>query len=169
MKDEKASFFSRFSGSASNSIRDVWLVWLALALLTTLPYVAAVLRTPNGCVFSGVLTAYDDTFTYFAWMRQGADGHLLMCDLFTSEPQSCEFFLPLWNILGLIADVTRLPIAMTFHAGRLFASLLLLIAARAVAASVMNYRTRVPYYLLLYVFADGFGLRVYALKNRIEL
>src|SRR5436853_4520276 len=111
MKDEEGSLFSVFLDSASNSIRDVWIIWLTLAFLTTLPYVAAVVRTPNGFVFSGVLTAYDDTFTYLAWMRQGADGHLLMCDLFTSEPQPCEFLLPLWNILGLIAKVTRLPIA----------------------------------------------------------
>src|SRR6266852_5490211 len=96
MKDEEESFISRLSVFVLSVLRDVWLVWLALAVLTTLPYVAAALRTPTGYMFSGVLTAYDDTFTYFAWMRQSADGHLLMCDLFTSEPQPCEFFLSLW-------------------------------------------------------------------------
>src|SRR6266567_467867 len=116
MKDEEESFISRLSVFVLSALRDVWLVWLA---------VAAALRTPTGHVFSGLLTAYDDTFTYFAWMRQSADGHLLMCDLFTSEPQPCEFFLPLWNILGLIARVTRIPIPLTFHAARLLAGLLL--------------------------------------------
>lgn len=169
MKDEEEWFISRLSVSAFSGFRDVWLVWLALAVLTTLPYAAAALRTPNGYVFTGVLTAYDDTFTYFAWMRQSADGHLLMCDLFTSEPQSCEFFLPLWNILGAIARVTRMPLALTFHVARLLAGLLLLIIARAVAAKVMKSRTRVRYSLWLYAMSGGLGWLVYALKNRIDL
>src|SRR5690242_17740342 len=114
MKDEEESFISSLSLFHSNAFKDLWPVWLTLALLTTLPYVIAAIRTPAGLVFTGVLTAYDDTFTYFAWMRQGADGHFLMCDLFTSESQSCEFFLPLWTILGLIVRITRLPIWLTF-------------------------------------------------------
>jgi hypothetical protein len=169
MKDEEESFISRLSVFVFSALRDVWLVWLALAVLTTLPYVAAALRTPTGYVFSGVLTAYDDTFTYFAWMRQSADGHLLMCDPFTSEPQPCVFFLPLWNILGLIARVTRIPLALTFHASRLLAGLLLLIVARAIAGSVMKSRTRVQYSLWLYAMSGGLGWLVFALKTRGNL
>ncbi len=169
MKDEEESFISRLSVFVLSALRDVWLVWLALAVLTTLPYVAAALRTPTGYVFSGVLTAYDDTFTYFAWMRQSADGHLFLCDLFTSEPQPSEFFLPLWNILGLIARVTRIPIPLTFHAVRLLAGLLLLIVARDVAGSVMKSRTRVRYSLWLYAMSGGLGWLVFALKTRGHL
>jgi len=169
MKDEEESFISRLSVFVFSALRDVWLVWLGLAVLTTLPYVAAALRTPTGYVFSGVLTAYDDTFTYFAWMRQSADGHLFMCDPFTSEPQPCEFFLPLWNILGLIARVTRIPIPLTFHAARLLAGLLLLIVARDVAGSVMRSRTRARYSLWLYAMSGGLGWVVFALKTRGHL
>jgi len=169
MKDEGESCISRLSIFVSSALRDVWLVWLALAILTTLPYVAAALRTPTGYVFSGVLTAYDDTFTYFAWMRQSADGHLFLCDLFTSEPQPSEFFLPLWNILGFIARVTRIPIPLTFHAARLLAGLLLLIVARNVAGSVMKSRTRVRYSLWLYAMSGGLGWLVFALKTRGHL
>lgn len=168
MKDEEESFISRLSRSTLGALRDVWPVFLALAVLTTLPYAAAVLRAPRGYVFTGVLTAYDDTFTYFAWMRQSADGHLLMCDLFTSEPQSCEFFLPLWSLLGVIAGVTHLSIPLTFHVARLLAGLLLLIAARPVAISVMKSRTRGRYSLWLYAMSGGLGWLVYFLKNRID-
>ena len=169
MKDEEESFISRLLHSTLGALRDVWLAGLALTVLTTLPYAAAALRTPPGYVFTGVLTAYDDTFTYFAWIRQSADGHLFMCDLFTSEPQSCEFFLPLWNFLGVIAGVTRLPIPVTFHVARLLAGLLLLIGARTIAVSVMKSRTRVRYSLWLYAMSGGLGWLVYVLKNRIDL
>jgi hypothetical protein len=168
MKDEEESFISRLSRTTFGALRDVWLVFLALAVLTSLPYGAAVLRTPPGYVFTGVLTAYDDTFTYFAWIRQSADGHLLLCDLFTSEPQSCEFFLPLWSFLGIVAGVSHLPIPLTFHIARLLASLLLLIGARAVAFSVMKSRSPVRYSLWLYAMAGGVGWLVYVLKNGID-
>ncbi len=168
MKYER-ELISRASVCLSESLRDVWLVWLVLAIVTTAPYVAAALRTPKGYVFTGVLTAYDDTFTYFAWTRQSADGRLLMCDLFTSESQSCEFFLPLWNVLGLITRVAHAPIALTFHAARILGALLLLLVAQAVARTVMNSRTRVRYSLWLYAMSGGFGWLVYALKSRNNL
>ena len=160
---------SRESVCLSESLRDVWLVWLVLATVTTAPYVAAALRTPKGYVFTGVLSAYDDTFTYFAWTRQSADGRLLMCDLFTSEAQACEFFLPLWNVLGLVARVTHAPIALIFHSARTLGALLLLLVAQAVARTVMKSRTRVRYSLWLYAMSGGFGWLVYALKSRSNL
>ena len=140
MKDAAESFISRLSVSAIGAIRDVWLIWLIVSILTTLPYVAAALRTPSDHIFTGVLSAYDDTFTYYAWMREGANGHLLMCDPFTSEPQRCEFFLPLWAVLGFISRVTNIPIPATFHIARVLAALFLLVVARAVALTVVRTR-----------------------------
>jgi len=169
MKDEEESFISRLSASAIGAIRDVWLIWLTLVLLTTLPYVAAALRTPSHQVFSGVLSAYDDTFTYYAWMREGANGHLLMCDPFTSEPQRCEFFLPLWGVLGFVSRVTHISIPLTFHIARLVASLFLLVVARAVTRTVMKSRGRVRLSLWLYVLSGGFGWLVYLLQNAGDL
>ena len=169
MKDEGESFISRLSTFALNALRDVWRVWLVLGLLTTLPYVIAALRTPTGYRFSGVLTAYDDTFAYFAWMREGADFRLLMCDPFTSEMQPCEFFLPLWNLLGLGARAGGVPLALMYHAARLLAGLLLLMVARTVAGSVIKSQTRVRYTLWLYSMSGGLGWLVFGLKNRSNL
>ena len=169
MKDEEESFISRLSVSAIGAIRDVWPVWLTVVILTTLPYIAAALRTPSGHVFRGVLTAYDDTFTYLAWMREGANGHLLMCDPFTSEPQRCEFFLPLWAVLGFISRVSNIPIPVTFHIGRVIAALFLLVVARAVAMTVVRTRRLIRYSLWLYVLSGGFGWLVYAAQNAGDL
>lgn len=168
MKDEEESFISRLSHATFAGLRDVWLVWLALSVFTTLPYVAAARRASPRYVFTGVLTAYDDTFTYFAWMRQSADGRLFLCDLFTSESQSCEFFLPLWSFLGVIVSVTNLSISWTFHLGRLLAGLLLLLGARAVSSGVLKYRAQVQYSLWLYAMSAGLGWLVYPLKYKID-
>jgi hypothetical protein len=172
MTGEVQSFISRISrllGAVVSTLRDVWLVWLTLGVITTIPYLVANLRTPPGHVFTGVLSAYDDTFTYFAWIRQSADGHLLLRDLFTSEPQPGEFFLPLWNIIGFTPRLTGASLGLTFHIARLLAGLLLLIAARAVAQSVMKSRARVRYTLWLYAMSGGLGWLVYALKTRNNL
>ena len=159
----------RLTSSVRRSTRDVWTIWLVISFLTTVPYVLASLRTPTGFVFSGVLTAYDDTFAYFAWMRQGANLQLLMCDPYTSETQPCEFFLPLWTLLGFMARVTGLSIPLTFHAIRLLSALLLLVAAKFVAGLVVKSRTRLRYTLWLYASSGGFGWLVFGLKNRGNL
>jgi len=159
---------SRLSDRVFQSIREVWLVWSVLAVVTTAPYVVAALRAPRGNAFTGVLTAYDDTFTYFAWTRQSADGRVLMCDLFTSETQECRFFLPLWSALGLVVRITHAPIAFLFHVARIFAALLLLLVARVVAQTVIKSRARVQYCLLLYATSAGFGWLVYLFKGSLN-
>jgi hypothetical protein len=151
--------------SCLSALRDAVPIWLALVVLTSLPYVVAAATTPGGHVFSGVLTAYDDTFSYLAWIKQGASGHWLMCDLYTSEPQACEFFLPLWLLLGKISLVTGAPPVWVFHGARLLASLLLLLAARSVASRLMKSRRRLRFTLWLYAMSGGLGWLVYLLNN----
>ena len=172
MKDESRSFISVIChafGPSFRALRDVGLVWLALVVITTIPYVVAMIRTPQGRTFTGVLGAYDDTFTYFAWIRQSADGHLLFRGLFTTEPQPREFFLPLWNIIGFTARLTGASVALTFHIVRLLAGLLLLMAARTIALGVMKSRSRVRFTLWLYAMSGGLGWLVYLFKNRSDL
>jgi hypothetical protein len=137
--------------------------------MTALPYVIAGMRTPVGHRFSGVLTAYDDTFSYLAWMKQGANGRWLMCDLYTSEPQACEFFLPLWLLLGRVARLTGAPLIWVFHSARVFSSLLLLVAARGVAGRFMRSRRRLRFTLWMYAMSGGLGWLVYLLNNRGDL
>jgi hypothetical protein len=155
--------------NARNAVKDILPVWIALALITTAPYLLASARTPAGFAFTGVLTAYDDTFTYLAWMRQGADGRILLCDLYTSEQHDCEFFFPLWIFLGLASRLTGGHLVLTFHAARILSALLLLLAARSVARRVMKSRRRIRYSLWLYAMSGGLGWLVFAANNRGDL
>src|SRR6185369_11751034 len=155
--------------SANIALRDVWLVWLVLSIITTLPYAIALARTPEGSVFTGVLSAYDDTFAYFGWMREGAGGHLLMRDPFTSEPQSRDFLLPLWGLLGFASRITGLSLPVVFHIARLLAGLALLLVARAVSRTIMKSSRRVRFSLWLYATSGGMGWLIYWLNNRGDL
>ncbi|MFY9607554.1 MAG: hypothetical protein WAU45_02930 [Blastocatellia bacterium] len=151
------------------ALRDAFPVWLTLAAVTSLPYVIAAVRAPSGHVFSGVLSAYDDTFSYLAWIKQSANGHWLMCDLYTSEPQACEFFLPLWALLGLISRIAGAPPVWVFHVARLVASFLLLLAARSVGVRVMKSRRRLRFMLWMYAMSAGLGWLVFFLNNSKSL
>ena len=152
--------------NARNAIKDTLPVWLALALLTTAPYLIASFRAPRGYVFTGILTAYDDTFTYLAWMRQSAEGRVLLCDLYASEQHDCVFFFPLWVVLGFASRLMGGSLTLTLHAARLVSALWLLLVARSVARRVMKSRTRLRYSLWLYAMSGGLGWLVYALNNR---
>src|SRR5215469_2567897 len=147
----------KLKNRARRALADVLPVWLALTGITGLPYIIAALRSPSGFVFTGVLSAYDDTFSYLAWIKQAAGGHLLMLDMFTSEPHGRQFFLPLWACLGLMSKATGLSVAVVFHAGRIVAMLLLLLAARSVTGTVMRSRVRIRYTLWLLAFSAGLG------------
>jgi hypothetical protein len=152
----------RIRWHAVRALADVLPAWLVLALATTIPYLIADLRTPKGTVFTGVLTAQDDTFSYLAWMKQAARGHVLMRDLFTSEPQTARFFLPLWVVLGWTSRLTGLPVAVVFHIARLFAAFLILLAARSVGRCVMKSQTRLRFLVWMVGFSAGLGWVVFA-------
>lgn len=169
MKKNSRSFISRALEAVYKPVEDIWLIWLALTIITTLPYLIALLRAPEGYTFTGVLSAYDDTFTYFAWIRQSADGHILLRDLYTSEPQSRAFFLPLWSVIGFASRVTGVSVVLMFHIARLLAALWLLVVARTTALLIMKSRTRVRYTLWLYAMSSGLGWLVYAHRNRSDL
>jgi len=149
--------------------RDVLPVWAALSLITSIPYILAWVRTPEACVFSGVLTAYDDTFTYFAWIKQASGGRVLMCDLYTSEPQSCQFFLPLWVLLGLFSRITCLPAVLVFHIARVGGAFALLVAARFLISQIFRSRRRIRGTLWLFAFSAGIGWLLYLLESRGNL
>lgn len=151
------------------ALSDVLLAWLVLSLVTTIPYLIALARTPSGTVFTGVITAQDDTFSYLAWIKQAAGGHILMRDLFTSEQQTARFFLPLWIALGWTANVTGLPVAIVFHAARILSSLLVLLAAWAVGRCVMKSRTRLRFLVWMVGFSAGWGWVVFAAGDLISI
>jgi hypothetical protein len=152
----------RIGWPAVRAFADVLPAWLVLALATTVPYLIADLRTPQGTVFTGVLTAQDDTFSYLAWMKQAARGHVLMRDLFTSEPQTARFFLPLWVVLGWTSRQTGLSLAVVFHIARLLAAFLILLAAWSVGRCVMKSRTRLRFLVWMVGFSAGLGWVVFA-------
>ncbi len=72
-----------------------------------LPYLLGYFITPPGTFFIGTAYNIDDYCNYLSWLRQMADGHFFLRNLFTTEPQKgLEFNLFFW-LLGRMMALTH--------------------------------------------------------------
>ncbi|NWF70971.1 MAG: hypothetical protein HXY40_17945 [Chloroflexi bacterium] len=146
--------------------RGVLLYALLLALISTLPYLAAwALQTPD-TVFSGFLLGTEDGNSYLGKMRIGARGEWHFGIFYTSEQHNSAplLFLPYivpGQIIGLLIgrDHPALTEALllTFHAMRIaFGVLMVLVMYRFIAEFVRAPGLRFTA-LLLATLGGGFG------------
>jgi len=103
-------------------------VWLALALLTTAPYIVGWAAQPEGQFFSGHVVGVEDGYSYLGKMRLGAMGRWAFHIFYTTEPHDAEplTFLPyilpgqfLRPFVDTTANTLYTPMILTFHALRL--------------------------------------------------
>lgn len=94
-------------------------VWAAvIVLLASLPYLWGMFITPPGYSFLGLTHNIDDGAVYLSWMRQAADGHFFIRNLFTNEAQPAMQFNLLFLVMGWTAAITHLPLIIIFHVFR---------------------------------------------------
>lgn len=86
-------------GLAPHRPRWTWdeLAWalgfaLALATLTTVPYLWGAAQQPYGLVYLGFVFNPDEPNVHLSWIRQAAEGACLLRNGFTSEPHDGRFF-----------------------------------------------------------------------------
>jgi glycosyltransferase involved in cell wall biosynthesis len=129
---------------------------ILLTIFTNLPYLIGWLLTPENAVFSGIIFN-DDLNTYFARIREIQNGHFLLIDPFTHEPQPRIWFDPFWLIVGLLGRFFSLSPAASFHAFRiLLTPVFVIIVYHFLKRFTTNTRVRV-FSLFLIFFASGVG------------
>ena len=99
----------------------LWAGCIALAVLT-------LSSIPPGYRLSGLTYNVTDVYVYLSWMRQAADGHFFLRNLFTTEPQVGHGFNLFFFALGTIARITHLPLLTVFHLARITFGTALLMA-----------------------------------------
>ena len=107
-----------------------WALWVAIAImaLASVPYAVGYATAPTGYHFLGFTGNMDDACVYLSWMRQAADGHFFLRNLFTTEPQSGRGFNLLFLALGTLARLTHLSLVAVFHLARILSGIGLLLA-----------------------------------------
>lgn len=98
-----------------------WVVtWaVVIVLFSSLPYIWGLFFTPPGCSFLGLTHNIDDGAVYLSWMRQAADGHFFIRNLFTNEAQPALQFNVLFLVMGWFAAITHLPLIVVYHLFRI--------------------------------------------------
>lgn len=102
---------------------------LLIVVLSSLPYLFGLRITPPGYEFLGLTHNIDDGAVYLSWMRQAADGHFFIRNLFTSDPQPAKTFNLLFLLMGWTSRLSHLPLIVVFHLYRVGLAVALLFAA----------------------------------------
>lgn len=132
------------------------LVVVIAVIIAALPFVYAVLTTPEGMVYSGRHWQNSgDYAVYFSQMEQARQGHVLFFDLFTSENHPRAIFNPIWLVLGWISRITGLFVPLTFHISRLMVIPLFLVVAARFVWTMLDDALERRVALLLISFGGG--------------
>ncbi len=112
-----------------SELRLVLLLGAAIAILSSVPYLYGLAATPPGYSFLGLTHNIDDAAVYLSWMRQAADGHFFISNLFTNEDQTVLPFNVFFLVLGNVARITCIPLIWTYHVCRIVLGICLIAAA----------------------------------------
>ena len=137
-------------------LRIAALVALVLAVVTTVPYLAAARRPPGGAVFTGTFFYQDDYYQYLSFVEQASRGKLVFVNKFDVRPQRPVVVNVEWWLGGVLAAVLGSPVA-GFQALRLLAIAALVAAAARLLSTAGLAGPRLAGALALFATAGGLG------------
>ncbi|HSD82868.1 MAG TPA: hypothetical protein VLG46_03370 [Anaerolineae bacterium] len=139
-----------------------------MALLwANLPYLVGYASSTPQNQFGGFFLYEQDGYSYYAKMRQGAQGAWNFHLPYTSEAeyQTGDFVYPFYLVLGKFAPL-GFSYPLLYHGARLLSSLLLLmVLAKFIARFVTDHRWQIWSWWLL-LFGGGWGLLVSLFVNQ---
>lgn len=106
----------------------LFLFIIAVAVVTSLPYIYGYRSAPAGKQFMGILLNVPDTAQYLSWARE-LSTHVLIRNKLTSETGPAVFFNPFWLVVGRLALALHLGFAEALQVVRPFAGAIYLAAA----------------------------------------
>lgn len=146
-------------GMDKDEIKFVVIVSILALSLSALPFLYGYLVTPPGKEFTWITSHPNrvDINIYLSWIRQVANGGILIEEMYTPEPVPKLYFNPLFLFMGWMAFLSGLGAPITFHLSRLlFGFLLFLVIYKFVSYFVLN-RTQRKIAFLLIAFSSGLG------------
>ena len=134
--------------------------WMALLLsvLILVPTLLGFALKPAG-LYLGIQYNFDDHMVYAGWMRQAIEGRLLFENRFTTDPQPGLTLHLYFLVLGWIAKVVGIPVAM--HATRVGFTYLSVILLGRLLEAVSNDTFQRKIALALAIFGGGLGFTVW--------
>lgn len=124
--------------------------------LITLPYLFAWGAGGETHVFNGLLINPIDGNSYLAKMRQGFNGAWSFNLPYSYEPGEGAYIMMLYLLLGHIARLLHIPLALTFHLARLISAVFMALSLERLCRRVFPERGR-WLALTLALFGSGLG------------
>ncbi len=100
----------------------------AVMAVTLLPYLAALQLAEPGAAFGGFIWGVDDGNVYLSWIRQASEGHLLLANQYTTDPQNPRFLNLFLIFAGLLCRMTGLAPIYVFHGLRILGGVFMLLS-----------------------------------------
>lgn len=149
-----------------------WFWWISAATLfaASLPYLFALAIQPEGTLYLGVHSNYDDHAVYASWTKQAQEGEVFFENRFTTDEQAGKTIHLYFLAAGWLAKAVGIPIAL--HAFRVVFGFLALVALyRLLEGFIEDDRARATAFLLGIVSAGvGFAMwRNYGFAGPIDV
>jgi arabinosyltransferase C len=125
---------------------------IAAAVLAVLPNLYGLIAAPPGSSYQGFQWAADDQFVYAAWMRQAIEGRFLFDNRFTTDPQPGLTIHLYFLVLGWVAKLVGIPIALAL-AKMTFSALFVFLAHRLIQR--LTHQTYITKLALAFVSLGG--------------
>lgn len=132
---------------------------LVCALLAVLPAMIGWMSTPTGSLYLGIQTNLDDHMVYAAWMRQAMEGRFLFDNRFAVDAQPGLTIHIYFYVLGLLAKLTGIPVAMLI--ARLGFTYLFVILLGRFLTNLKIDVFKAKYMLMIACFGGGVGFLVW--------
>lgn len=148
-----------------------WVLTIAAlaVVVANLPFALAALTAPTGTVYTGISSvAPGDLNVYLSYLEQVTQGHLVLRDLFTAEPQVATLINPFWLALGILGSLFRIAPLATYVLARLVLGFALVFVLYRFTSFFFDDLVRRRAALLLAVFASGIGAWVEPLLRVIR-
>lgn len=152
----KPTSSSTFSPVTRQEWRFVWIVTIAVLILTSLPYIFGYAVASPDKQFMGLMQDVPDHGGYLMWWR-GFQDSLLISNRLTPEPNQPIFFNLLWWLLAQISRVTGLGYSPIYQLLRLVGGIGLFTALYRLLGVLLPDAQRRKTAFLLTSLSAGFG------------
>ncbi|MFA6392170.1 MAG: hypothetical protein WCW66_05520 [Patescibacteria group bacterium] len=141
-----------------NEKRFIVIVIAFVIIVTSIPYIFGLIRTPDGSFYTGIhaLTP-GDTNVYYSYIEQVKQGEIIFRDLYTSEIQDAPLINPFWFIIGLFGKITHLPTWLTLQISRLVLAAVFVMVAYIFISYIFIEKSKRKLALIILLFSSGFG------------
>jgi hypothetical protein len=146
-----------FKKIKKNELIFVFAVAFFVIILTSLPYIYGLLKTPANYQYLGIHMAPSDIFVYESYVNQIKEGKIFLTNHFHNDLIEEKNFNIFWLVVGLFAKIFNLSALLAIHLFRVILIPICLLSIYLFLSLFFKNRNKRKIALLLISFSSGLG------------